>query len=54
MKSESWGCGCWLKVYVCPEHLEVAREELRVAVVAQSLQYELREGREAGEAGDPW
>ena len=23
-------CGCFLKVYVCPGHLEVAREELKV------------------------
>ncbi len=29
MKTHSWGCGCFLKVYVCPEHLEVASEELR-------------------------
>ena len=52
---ERYDCGCFLKVYVCPEHLKVAGEKMRKIEVARKLQYELREGREAeGEADLPF
>ena len=45
-------CGCFIKVYVCPEHVEAAGERIDTILAARKLQYELREGREAGEDGD--
>ena len=43
-------CGCFIKVYVCPGHVEKAGEKIESMLLAQKVQYELREGREA-EAG---
>ena len=28
-RDNSFDCGCYMKVYVCPKHLEVAAEELQ-------------------------
>ena len=28
-KHDSWACGCFRKVYVCPEHLQVFELELK-------------------------
>jgi len=52
MKTEAFGCGCFVKVYVCPEHLGVAGRQLEEKVTERFLQCELREGREASEDGD--
>ncbi len=30
MKTQSWGCGCFLKVYVCPAHIGEAEAQIRV------------------------
>jgi len=52
MKTEAWSCGCFVKVYVCPEHIGAAGRELEERVTERFLQYELREGREASEDGE--
>ena len=41
MKTQSFGCGCFLKVYVCPGHLAVASEELEDKMQALTRQLHL-------------
>ncbi len=60
MKTSSWGCGCFLKVYVCPEHLDRAGKQLELQAEAMRDQLDLgldlagrtREGREAEAVDD--
>ena len=62
MKSAAWGCGCFLKVFVCPKHMDAAAEQLQSQVqlmrdqldLGLDLAYEVREGSEAGEDGLPF
>jgi len=45
MRTEAFGCGCFIKLYVCPQHvLEGAKDiEVRLGQLALDLQYEERE-----------
>ena len=53
MKSSAWGCGCFLKVYVCPTHLHEANLEMIETLEGQLDQLELHLGTEvAHESGD--
>ena len=56
MKTESYGCGCFLKVHVCEAHLEEAGTQLEAMrdQLALNLQCEQREGREASEDSLPF
>ena len=46
MKTEAWGCGCFLKVYVCPEHLRSANLSMIETLEGQLDQLELHLGTE--------
>ena len=52
MKTEAFGCGCFVKVYVCPEHIGEAGRELEEKVTARFLQYDMYERHETSETGD--
>ena len=56
MKTSAWGCGCFLKVYVCPTHLEHANIEMIETLEGRLDQLELYLGtdlaRESHEDGD--
>jgi len=40
VRTEAFGCGCFVKVYVCPQHLNVGAVELsdRVQALRDQLQ----------------
>ena len=56
MNDDRFGCGCFMKVHVCEEHMEQMGHHLEVLreQLALNLQCELREGREASEDGVPF
>jgi len=29
MRNQTWTCGCFVKVYVCPEHVKKAEKHIR-------------------------
>ena len=47
MKTESFGCGCFIKVYVCPGHLAVAKEELdeKMQVLTRQLHFTILDSK---------
>ena len=52
MKTEAWGCGCFLKVYVCPTHLEQANISMIETLEGQLDQLELHLGTEVAVGED--
>ncbi len=58
MRSHAFGCGCFLKVYVCPQHISMADAQIRVELEGLRDQLQLaildRVGSvSAPEAGGP-